>query len=87
MESSSHEGLTDIVRSHTLVGMADDSLALLQHSTRLYLVDVTALTHDMFYQQVRAGLGGAGGDPCASLGGVGYYTMCLTGGGKRAGMP
>ncbi len=29
---------------------ADGSLALLQHGTRLYLVDVGALSGDMFYQ-------------------------------------
>jgi DNA mismatch repair ATPase MutL len=29
---------------------ADDQLALLQHNTQLYLVDVGALTRDLFYQ-------------------------------------
>lgn len=34
------------------MGLADDSLALVQHGTRLYLLNIQALSHDMFYQQV-----------------------------------
>lgn len=32
--------------------MADDRFALLQHGTKLYLVDACVLSRDMFYQQV-----------------------------------
>ncbi|KAG2448592.1 hypothetical protein HYH02_006483 [Chlamydomonas schloesseri] len=45
-----HVGLGDLLREHTFVGMADGSLALLQHGTRLYLADVGALSGDLFYQ-------------------------------------
>ncbi len=45
-------GLSEVLRKHTYVGMADDTLALLQHGTRLYLLNVAALSRDMFYQQV-----------------------------------
>ena len=45
-------GLADVLRKHTFVGMADETLALLQHGTRLYLLNVAALSKDMFYQQV-----------------------------------
>ncbi len=45
-------GLSEVLRKHTYVGMADETLALLQHGTRLYLLNVAALSKDMFYQQV-----------------------------------
>ena len=32
--------------------MAHETLALLQHGTRMYLLDVANLSRDMFYQQV-----------------------------------
>lgn len=35
------------------LAQADDHLALIQHQTKLYLVNVTNLTRDLFYQQVR----------------------------------
>ncbi|GAB4813902.1 hypothetical protein N2152v2_000948 [Parachlorella kessleri] len=50
-ERSPHPGLTEILKSPTWVGMADDELALVQHGTRLYLLNIQALSHDMFYQQ------------------------------------
>ncbi|EFJ45006.1 hypothetical protein VOLCADRAFT_94705 [Volvox carteri f. nagariensis] len=50
VESEAHSGLGELLREHTFVGMADGSLALLQHGTRLYLVDVGTLSRDMFYQ-------------------------------------
>ncbi|KAK9820973.1 hypothetical protein WJX81_004838 [Elliptochloris bilobata] len=46
-----HRGLTEMIRGHTFVGMADDTLALVQGGTRLFLLDVTALSRDLFYQQ------------------------------------
>ncbi|GLC43233.1 DNA mismatch repair protein [Pleodorina starrii] len=50
VEGGTHAGLGEVLREHTFVGMADGSLALLQHGTRLYLVDVGGLSRDMFYQ-------------------------------------
>jgi len=41
-----------MIQNHTFVGMADATLALIQHGTRLYLVDTTAITKEMLYQQV-----------------------------------
>lgn len=49
-------GLTEMLRGHTYVGMADDTLALVQGGTRLFLLDVTALSRDLFYQQAPARL-------------------------------
>jgi len=43
-----------MIHNHTYVGMADATLALIQHGTRLYLVDTTAITKEMLYQQVNA---------------------------------
>ncbi|KAF8068255.1 Mlh1 [Scenedesmus sp. PABB004] len=48
--AATHGELEQLFRSHTWVGMADDRLALLQHGTRLYLVDVAAVSEDLFYQ-------------------------------------
>lgn len=44
-------GLTEMMRGHTFVGMADATLALVQGGTRLFLLDATALSRDLFYQQ------------------------------------
>ena len=41
-----------MLRKHTFVGMADETLALVQHTTRLYLLNIANLSKDMFYQQV-----------------------------------
>ncbi|KAI3434419.1 hypothetical protein D9Q98_002497 [Chlorella vulgaris] len=51
-ESRPHAGVLDILRGLTWVGLADATLALVQHGTRLYLLDVQRLSADMFYQQV-----------------------------------
>ena len=56
-------GLMDIIRKHTYVGMSDETHVLLQHGTRLYLVDVANFSRDMFYQQVC----GVAGDICVLL--------------------
>ncbi|GIL50895.1 hypothetical protein Vafri_6861 [Volvox africanus] len=50
VEGGSHAGLGELLREHTFVGVADGSLVLLQHGTRLYLMDVGTLSRDMFYQ-------------------------------------
>ena len=43
-----------MLRGHTFVGMADEALALVQGGTRLFLLDVPALSRDLFYQQARS---------------------------------
>ncbi len=50
-ESTAHQGVVDVLKTATFVGLADSHRALLQSGTRLYLVDLTTLTRDMFYQQ------------------------------------
>ncbi|KAG8981345.1 DNA mismatch repair protein, partial [Tulasnella sp. 427] len=47
-----HGGFSEIVEKHTFVGVVDLklSLALIQHSTKLYLVNYGSLAEEMFYQ-------------------------------------
>ncbi|KAI3872153.1 hypothetical protein MKW98_011645 [Papaver atlanticum] len=52
IDNNCHSGLLDIVKQSTYVGMADNVLALLQHNTSLYLVNVVNLSKELMYQQV-----------------------------------
>ncbi|CAG8525033.1 2781_t:CDS:10 [Paraglomus occultum] len=49
-----HKGLTELFSNHTMVGCVDDSLtlALIQHKTKLYLVNYNALGEELFYQLI-----------------------------------
>ena len=49
-EDKAHEGLTELMRDHAFVGSATDTLALVQHGTRLFLVDLPLLTKEAVYQ-------------------------------------
>ena len=53
VDNNIHIGLTDILRNHVYVGLADPTMALLQSGTILYLVDIHMLSRDLFYQLVR----------------------------------
>ncbi|PRW20651.1 DNA mismatch repair Mlh1 isoform X1 [Chlorella sorokiniana] len=57
-ESRPHAGLKEILGGPTYVGMASPTQALVQYGTRLYLLDLQALTADMFYQQALRRFGG-----------------------------
>jgi len=52
LAKSKHRGLDEIVHGHTFVGLvgADSPLALLQYSTKLYMVNYPALAGELFYQ-------------------------------------
>ncbi|KAK1299561.1 DNA mismatch repair protein MLH1 [Acorus calamus] len=52
IECNTHSGLLETVKHCTYVGMADDTFALLQHNTRLYLANVVKLSKELMYQQV-----------------------------------
>ncbi|CAN4112894.1 unnamed protein product [Withania somnifera] len=52
IENACHPGLLDVVRHCTYAGMADETFALLQHNTHLYLVNVINLSKELMYQQV-----------------------------------
>jgi hypothetical protein len=44
--------LTQVFGDHVFVGAADERYCLLQHKTKLYLVDVPNVTEAFFYEQV-----------------------------------
>ncbi|RLN23432.1 DNA mismatch repair protein MLH1 [Panicum miliaceum] len=51
VDSNCHPGLLDVVKNCTYVGLADEVLALIQHNTRLYLVNVVNVSKELMYQQ------------------------------------
>ncbi|XP_077979324.1 DNA mismatch repair protein Mlh1-like [Glandiceps talaboti] len=52
VEERTHKGLRDLFKSHTFVGCVKPGLALLQHHTKLYLVNTTKISQEFFYQQM-----------------------------------
>uniref|UniRef100_D8QEE1 DNA mismatch repair protein S5 domain-containing protein n=1 Tax=Schizophyllum commune (strain H4-8 / FGSC 9210) TaxID=578458 RepID=D8QEE1_SCHCM len=52
IEAARHQQLTEIIEKHIFVGIVDltKTLSLLQHSTRLYLVNHCSLAEELFYQ-------------------------------------
>ncbi|KAF8434567.1 DNA mismatch repair protein [Boletus edulis BED1] len=52
VRQSIHHDLTEIIKKHTFVGVVDDyrCLSLIQHATKLYLINHAALGEEMFYQ-------------------------------------
>ncbi|CAG8480636.1 7962_t:CDS:10 [Ambispora leptoticha] len=52
VKEEGHQGLTDLLANHTLVGCVDDkqTLALVQHQLKLYLLDYNKLSEELFYQ-------------------------------------
>ena len=47
-----HRGLAQLLREHHFVGVVDDMFSLVQHNTRLLLVNHAALAHELFYQVI-----------------------------------
>ena len=47
-----HSQLAELFRQHTYIGVADERRIMLQHLTKLYLMDITVLSRDMFFQQI-----------------------------------
>ena len=50
IESRCHTGLRHLLAEHTFVGVVTSRLSLLQHQTRLYLVNHRRLAEQLFYQ-------------------------------------
>ena len=50
IDKAEHKGLKDMLQNHKFVGCVEKSLALMQHGTKLYLTNVTALSTELFYQ-------------------------------------
>ena len=50
IDESAHKGLKELFEDHKFVACVNKSLALIQHSTKLYLANVTSLSRELFYQ-------------------------------------
>jgi DNA mismatch repair protein MLH1 len=51
LERRSSDSLTDVFQQHTFVGCIDDMFALIQCRTKLFLIDVCALSKSFFFEQ------------------------------------
>ncbi|XP_070566210.1 DNA mismatch repair protein Mlh1-like [Ptychodera flava] len=52
VEDQMHKGLREMFKNHTFVGCVRPDLALMQHQTKLYLVNTTKVSQEFFYQQM-----------------------------------
>ena len=50
INSNEHKGMKELFEDHKFVGCVNKSLALVQHSTKLFLANVTNLSKELFYQ-------------------------------------
>ncbi|KAJ7336485.1 DNA mismatch repair protein [Desmophyllum pertusum] len=50
IDNSEHKGMKELFEDHKFVGCVNKSLALVQHSTKLFLANVTTLSKELFYQ-------------------------------------
>lgn len=57
IQSRAHQGLCNIISNHVYVGCVDDRFTLIQSGTRLYVVDMPALTREAFFQAAVLGFG------------------------------
>ncbi|ONK57686.1 uncharacterized protein A4U43_C09F3030 [Asparagus officinalis] len=51
IDNNVHSGLWDIVKNCTYIGLADETFALLQYNTHLYLMNVVNVSKELMYQQ------------------------------------
>ena len=50
IDDNEHQGMKELFEDHKFVGCVNRSLALVQHSTKLFLANVTTLSKELFYQ-------------------------------------
>lgn len=50
IDKAEHKDLKSVFENHKFVGCVEKSLALMQHGTKLYLVNVTSISREFFYQ-------------------------------------
>ncbi|XP_068709334.1 DNA mismatch repair protein Mlh1-like isoform X1 [Montipora foliosa] len=50
IDDNEHKGMKELFEDHKFVGCVNKSLALVQHSTKLFLANVTTLSKELFYQ-------------------------------------
>ncbi|XP_002735708.1 DNA mismatch repair protein Mlh1 [Saccoglossus kowalevskii] len=60
IEQNMHKGLRDMFKNHTFVGCVNPELALMQHHTKLYLVNTAKISQEFFYQQFMYDFGNFG---------------------------
>ncbi|KAJ2159548.1 DNA mismatch repair protein [Coemansia sp. RSA 552] len=51
LQRRAHAELTQVLSEHTFVGFVDDRRALIQHQTRLYMVDYCKISHHLLYHR------------------------------------
>uniref|UniRef100_A0A4W3I8H1 DNA mismatch repair protein MLH1 n=1 Tax=Callorhinchus milii TaxID=7868 RepID=A0A4W3I8H1_CALMI len=50
INTQSHTGLQDMLRNHSFVGCVNPQWTLVQYQTKLYLINLTKLSQELFYQ-------------------------------------
>ncbi|XP_061600594.1 DNA mismatch repair protein Mlh1 [Cololabis saira] len=50
ISDNSHKGLQEMLQNHSFVGCVNPQWTLIQHHTKLYLLNATKLSQDLFYQ-------------------------------------
>ena len=50
IDNAEHKGMKELFEDHKFVGCVNKSLALVQHSTKLFLANITTLSKELFYQ-------------------------------------
>uniref|UniRef100_A0A672P6W1 DNA mismatch repair protein MLH1 n=1 Tax=Sinocyclocheilus grahami TaxID=75366 RepID=A0A672P6W1_SINGR len=50
IEQHTHKGLQDLLQDHSFVGSVNPQWTLVQHQTKLYLLNTTKLSQELFYQ-------------------------------------
>uniref|UniRef100_A0A8C2PN65 DNA mismatch repair protein MLH1 n=1 Tax=Cyprinus carpio TaxID=7962 RepID=A0A8C2PN65_CYPCA len=50
IEQQTHKGLQDLLQNHSFVGSVNPQWTLVQHQTKLYLLNTTKLSQELFYQ-------------------------------------
>ncbi|KAK7109836.1 hypothetical protein V1264_013814 [Littorina saxatilis] len=60
IENNAHTGLRELFQDHTFVGCVSEELALVQHQTKLYLVNTHRLSKHLFYQLIMYDFGNFG---------------------------
>ena len=51
VETNCHEGVREILCDPVVIGFVDNHRALIQKGTRLYMMDISELSRDLFYQR------------------------------------
>ncbi|ESP00174.1 hypothetical protein LOTGIDRAFT_141270, partial [Lottia gigantea] len=49
-QKGTNQGLRELFQNHTFVGCVNEEHALVQHQTKLYLINTTKLSRELFYQ-------------------------------------